>query len=89
MTIGMRLPPIGVDVKRVTASKPQALGMVKNTKGRLNTYFVGMAARIGQFELFFFAGYQVRQALFQLHVLGQILRDLRQESAGLHHDKAA
>ena len=38
MTIGMRLPPNRIDVKWVAASKPQALGMVVNTRGRLNTY---------------------------------------------------
>jgi hypothetical protein len=37
-TIGMRLPPDKIDVKRVAASKPQALGMVESTRGRLNAY---------------------------------------------------
>jgi len=50
----MRLPPNRIDVKRVAASKPQALGMVENTRGRLNTYFAGMTALIGQFEFFRF-----------------------------------
>ncbi|OHB64284.1 MAG: hypothetical protein A2168_05450 [Planctomycetes bacterium RBG_13_50_24] len=37
-TIGMRLPPDRIDGKRVAASKPQALGMVENARGRLNMY---------------------------------------------------
>jgi hypothetical protein len=35
--IGMRLPHDRIDGKRVAASKPQALGMVENMKGLLNT----------------------------------------------------
>jgi len=34
----MRLPPNRLDAKWVAASKPQVLGMVENTRGRLNTY---------------------------------------------------
>jgi hypothetical protein len=37
-TIGMRLPHNIIDKKRVAASKPQALGMVANARGRLNTF---------------------------------------------------
>jgi|GEM_PF-313653 len=37
-TIVMRLPRNRIDGKRVAASKPQALGMVENTRGRLNTH---------------------------------------------------
>jgi hypothetical protein len=37
----MRLPPDKIDGKWVAASKPQALGMVENVRGRLNTYFAG------------------------------------------------
>ena len=32
-TIGMRLPPSKINMKRVAASKPEALGMVANAKG--------------------------------------------------------
>jgi hypothetical protein len=31
-TIGMRLPHNRIDIKRVTASKPQALGMIANNR---------------------------------------------------------
>ncbi|HUT46134.1 MAG TPA: hypothetical protein VMX36_07590 [Sedimentisphaerales bacterium] len=40
----MKLPPNRIDGKRVASSKPQALGMVENARGRLNMYFAGMTA---------------------------------------------
>jgi hypothetical protein len=46
----MRLPPNRINGKWVAASKPQALGMVANTRIRLNTYFARMTVRAGQFE---------------------------------------
>ena len=45
-TIVMRLPPDGIDVKRVAASKPQALGMDANAGLRLNTYCAMMNSMI-------------------------------------------
>jgi len=41
-TIGMRLPPNRIDGKWMAASKPQALGMDENARGRLNMYYAGV-----------------------------------------------
>jgi hypothetical protein len=46
----MRLPHGRINGKWVAASKPQALGMDANVGSRLNMYFAGMTALIGQFE---------------------------------------